>query len=84
MTAAARKLGKARFLDLFLVLFSTGALIGFGLMFLCIFILIWLHGGVTLVEPNRIILAYEMGLSLVLVALGLILSRRLRKLLKWR
>lgn len=84
MTAAARKLGKARFLDSFLVLFGMGALIVFGLSFLCIFILIWLHGGVTLIEPNKITLASEIGLSLVVVALGLNLSRRLRKLLKWR
>ncbi len=75
MTAAFR-----RFIDRFIDLFGLGALVVFTMLFLCIHILIWFYGSVRLFEPNRALLASEIGLLFIVVALGMSLFRRLRAL----
>lgn len=69
-TTTTRKVG---FRDLFAVI----ALVGFAAEFLCVHLLMWFKVSVVLVEPNRIILASEIGIIFVVLALGVSLFQRL-------
>ncbi len=75
MTKKRKSKNWPRFIDLF----SIGALIAMGLLFLCIHLLVLLYGEVTLVEPNRVIIGLEITLLLFVIILGLNLFHRLEK-----
>lgn len=65
--------GRVRFRDLFAVL----ALVGFAAEFLCLHLLMWFKVSVVLVAPNSVILATEIGMIFVVLALGVSLFQRL-------
>lgn len=50
-----------------------------GLLFLCIHLLVLLHGEVTLIESNKVIIGLEITLILFVIILGLNLFHRLEK-----
>ena len=70
MTAADRG---TRFRDLFALI----ALVGFAAESLCIHLLMWFRVSVMLVEPNGFILATKIGVTFVVVALGVSLIQRM-------
>lgn len=58
-------------------LIGIGTLTAWGAFTFVILVLVWVHGSVTLVEPNKIILGAEIILALFLTILGLNLCWRL-------
>lgn len=69
-----------RFINRFIDLFSVGISVAFAMLLVYIHVLIWVYGSVRLFETNRVLLASEIGLLLIVVVLGMNLFRRLRKL----